>query len=80
MSTIAIGVFENDNPVPQFRFPAHAVFRVGVTFRHPESAPVVHGHGDGLLDVWFCGKHGGGEAFRPLPLLCRLLSRQGQGG
>ncbi len=54
---VAVGVFENDDAVLEFRVPAaEVVAGPGVVFQHPQSAALVGGDGDRVLHVGFGGE------------------------
>jgi len=57
---VAVGVFEDEDAV--LAFGGFAFEGIGIGLGDPEAAPIINGHGDGLLDVGFTGDEESFEA------------------
>ncbi len=76
--TVPIGVFQDDDAVPQPEVEVRPGLGIGIAFGHPEAISVVKGHGYGLADHGLAGKALHPEAAGQPHALDRLF-RGGQG-
>ena len=75
-ASVAVGVLENHDAIPQRAVEADLGFGVGVVLGDPETAARIEGHGDGILHVGFGGEERRLETGREFQHFQRVLRRR----